>query len=224
MLTKERNQKMTYVYDLLLNFNDENRFVEFYEWKEEDILEHIRKIMLFRISPKQMEEITHYQIQVESDFLKKIQGTSISYRNKKDMEYAALFSDLNKVVALEFDREGKIMSKSSLLLDEEEDIMEECTDLEEIQLTYKKLEKYSGDSFLTRNESMKKRYLIKEVEDLYKTKNIDKLTYLYEEMYGKDDLSFEEKYKRLKTEIEKEYSEKYNNLYDIVRLSYINKN
>ena len=45
MLTKERNQKMTYVYDLLLNFNDENRFVEFYERsKEHRFLIGIKKI------------------------------------------------------------------------------------------------------------------------------------------------------------------------------------
>ena len=38
---------MIYVYDLLLNFQDVDRLVEFFEWSDDDLLEHIKKIPLF---------------------------------------------------------------------------------------------------------------------------------------------------------------------------------
>ena len=34
---------MNYIYDILLNFNDSENYFEFYEWKEDDIFEHIKK-------------------------------------------------------------------------------------------------------------------------------------------------------------------------------------
>ena len=45
---------MIYIYDLLLNFIDGDRLIEFYEWDSKDGLEHIKKIPLFKI-------IKHYK-------------------------------------------------------------------------------------------------------------------------------------------------------------------
>ena len=215
---------MTYTYDVLLNFTDDNRLIEFFEWQKEDILEHIKKIPLIRISSKQMEELSNYNIIVDKSFLEKIKGITTLYKKTKDLEYATLISDLNKVIALEFNSRGEIISKSSLLLDEEEEIIEECCDLREINISYKVKDKNMKDLFLTRSEIKKKRYLLKEIENLYKSKNIDKITYLYEEIYNqKDNLSLEEKYIKLKTDLEEKYCKAHNNLYDIVRLSHTKK-
>lgn len=214
---------MTYIYDVLLNFNDDNRILEFYEWKESDLLEHIKRILLFRISSKQMEELNDYKIKLDQEFLSKIKGTTISYKNKKDIKYGALFSDLNKVIALEFNKDGMVISRSGLLLDEEEDIMDECNSLQVEKINYEKLEKYKKENFLTRDELLKKRYLLKELNNLYEEKNKDKIIYLYEELFSKDNLSIEEKIARMKTEIEENYSVKHNELYEIIRLTYTQK-
>lgn len=214
---------MTYIYDVLLNFNDDERLLEFFEWNSSDVLEHYKKINLIRITRKQMEDILNYKIKVSEDFLHRIKNTSISYSKNSSSKYAILVSDLNKVIGLDFNNKGEIISKSSLLLDEEEDIIDECYDLYTENIPYEKIKKYKKELFLTREEEKKKKYLLKELEILYQDRNIDKLNYLYEELFSKDDLSFENKYLKIKESLEKEYSNKHSNLYDIVRLSYIKK-
>lgn len=214
---------MTYIYDVLLNFTDDDRLVEFYEWQEDDCIDHIKRILLMRVSSKQIEEIDNYKIRVSRDFLERIKNRTISYKKHSDLKYAFLVSDLNKVFALEFNSKGEVISKSSLLLDEAEDIMDECSDLAEEVISYQRLDKYDKDIFLTREEIKRKRYLLQEIKVLYEDKNRDKLNYLYDELYPKDTLSFDDKYLRIKKELENDYSSSHNALYDIVRLTYMKK-
>ena len=214
---------MNYIYDILLNFTDSDRLVEFYEWNESDCLEHIKKMPIYRISSKQMEEICNNKIVVEKELLNEIKGQTISYKNKKDIKYGLLISDLNKALALEFNSKGSIISKSSLLLDEEEDIIEESYSLEETILTYKIVEPYKIDYYLTREENFKRNYLLKELDYIDKNKDYDKFNYLYEELFGKDNLTYQEKLARLIENIKNNYNNKHNELYEIVRLTYIKK-
>lgn len=222
-LYMERKMKMTYIYDILLNFTDDENYFEFYEWKEDDSFEHIKRIPIIRISKEQMQEIMFNKIKVSQDFLELIKGNTISYKNKKDIKYGCLVCDLNKAIALEFNSKGLILSKSSLLLDEEEDVIDETSLLDEEKINYELIEKYHFDYFLTRDETFKKRYLLKEIEYLKKQKNYDKFNYLYEEIFPKDDLSFTERLTKLVTEIKENYNSKFNDLYEIVRLTYIKK-
>lgn len=214
---------MTYIYDVLLNFTDDERIIEFFEWEEEDYPEHIKRIPLVRVSTKVLDDLLSKKICVDKEFLNKIKGETSLYKKSKNLEYATLISDLNKIIGLEFNSCGEVISRSSLLLDEEEELLDECCDLNEEKIVYKVLKKYTQESFLTRQEIKKKRYLIKEMDNLYKENNIDKLTFLYEEIFKKDDLSFYDKYIRIKTELEDNYSSKHNKLYDIVRLTYTKK-
>lgn len=222
-LYMERKKMMTYIYDILLNFTDDENYFEFYEWKEDDSFEHIKRIPIIRISIEQMQEIMFNKIKVSQDFLELIKGNTISYKNKKDIKYGCLVCDLNKAIALEFNSKGLILSKSSLLLDEEEDVIDETSLLDEEKINYELIEKYHFDYFLTRDETFKKRYLLKEIEYLKKQKNYDKFNYLYEEIFPKDDLSFTERLTKLVTEIKENYNSKFNDLYEIVRLTYIKK-
>lgn len=214
---------MTYIYDVLLNFTDNSRTIEFFEWEENDILEHVKKIPLIRISSQALFELNNYNVKVDKSFLDRIKGLTSLYKKTKNLEYSVLISDLNRVIGLEFNNKGEIISRSSLLLDEEEEIIEESSDLKEETIAYTIKEKTNPDQFLTRSESKKKHYLLKEMKLIYEEQEIDKLTYLYEELYKKDDLSFKDKYLRIKTDLEQNYSSIHNTLYDIVRLTYMKK-
>lgn len=214
---------MTYIYDVILNFTDDSRIIEFFEWTTDDIIEHVKKIPLVRVSSKQLSELINNNIKIEKSFLERIKGSTTLYKKTKNLEYAVLISDLNKVIGLEFNNQGEIISRSSLLLDEEEEIIEECYDLKQEELSYILKDKNQKDFFLTRTEEKKKRYLLKEMENLYKEKNTEKLNYLYEELYKKDSSSFQDKYLKIKTDIEDNYSNIHNTLYEIVRLTYIKK-
>ena len=214
---------MTYIYDVLLNFTDDERIIEFFEWDDKDYFEHIKRIPLIRVSTQTLTDFINKKVKVDSGLLNKIKGEPSLYKKSKNLEYATLISDLNRVIALEFNNQGEVISKSSLLLDEEEDLLEETSELKEENISYKILNKYSKEPFLTRQEIKRKRYLLKEMDNLYEENNIDKLTFLYEELFKKDELSFYDKYMRIKTDISENYSKKHNKLYDIVRLTYVKK-
>ena len=214
---------MTYIYDVLLNFSDTERIVEFFEWNNNDSIDHIKRIPLIRISSNAFNELINNNIVVEKEFLDKIQDSTWMYKKTKNLEYAVLITDLNKVIAFEFNKEGKIIAKSGLLLDEEEEIIEESYDLKEENLNYKIESKINNNIFLTREEQKKQKYLLLELDNIVKENNKNKLNFLYREIFLKDKLTFEEKYLKLKEDIEKNYTSKYNNLYEIVRLTYIKK-
>lgn len=214
---------MTYIYDVLLNFIMEDRIIEFFEWEDSDTFEHIKRIPIYKVSTKKLNEILNNNIKIDKVILNDIKDKTLMYRKTKNLQYALLLSDTNRVIGLEFNHKGEVISRSGLLLDEEEEIIEESYDLKEIDLKYIIQSKLKKNHFLTRNEQMKRNYLLKEIENLYKEKNHDKLTYLYEEIYKQDDLSIDKKYSKLKIDLEDNYSNKHNQLYDIVRLTYTKK-
>ena len=143
-------------------------------------------------------------------------------KNKK-IEHACLLTDSNKVIAIEINKNGEVISKSSLLLDEEEEIIEESNETKEETINYTIKNKVICNSYLTRKELFRQRYLLKEIDYLYKEKKYEKLSFLYEEIFSKDKLSIKEKYLKLKNDIKTNYSNLHNDLFEIVRLTYIKK-
>lgn len=211
---------MIYIYDILLNFTDSNRILEFYEWDNSDFIDHIKRIPLYRISTEKIDCIIHNKIKVDSKFLENIKNRTLLYKNKKSIDYACLFSDGNKVVAVEFNKDGSDICKSFLMLDEEEEVIDETIELDCYDLSLEILSENKIDYFLTRKELFKQNYLILEIKNLYKSKSIDKFNYLYNEVFGDDTLSIQDKYHKFIGDISHNYNYKYNSLYDIVRLSY----
>ena len=41
---------MTYIYDILLNFN--NNLIEHFEWEEKDKIKYVKKVILFKVPNK----------------------------------------------------------------------------------------------------------------------------------------------------------------------------
>ena len=214
---------MIYIYDLLLNFQDVNRLVEFFEWSDQDILEHVKKIPLFRIKSIDMDNICFGNIKIDSSILEKIKKKTLLYKKKKTITYATLFCDLNRVIAVEFSNKGEIIAKSCLLLDEEMEVLDNCKDLEEEVLNYKVTNKKEEISFLTRKEEFQQRYLLQEIKTLVDRKDEDKLIYLYEEIFGKDNISILNKYNRLIEKLKNHFDNNCKKLYEVVRLSHSKK-
>lgn len=214
---------MIYVYDLLLNFQDVDRLVEFFEWSDDDLLEHIKKIPLFRINSIDMDNICYGTVKFDSTFLEKIKFKTLLYKKKKTITYAALFCDLNRTVAVEISKQGEVIAKSCLLLDEEGDVIDSSQDLDIFDISYKVLKKEEDVSFLTRSEEFQQKYLYQEFKSLFEKKDVDKLTYLYEEVFGHDDSLFDYKYERLLDGLSHSFDRRYQNLYEVVRLSYSKK-
>ena len=211
---------MNYIYDVVLNFQDE--LIEFYEWSSEDTIDHIKRIPIFRVTSQNLNDLVNKNIKINNDFIQKIKNKTKCYRKTNDLKYSALFTDLNRVVGIEFTKEGNNICRSALLLDEEETIILECR-FDLVEKLYYQVNSKVNINFLTRQENKKRNYILKELEKVYETNNIDKLNYLYKEFFNDISLSFESKYLKLHKLIKDNYESKYNILYDIFKLSYSNK-
>ncbi len=209
---------MKYIYDILLNFQDSSRFVDFFEWDEEDTLEQVKRIPLFRVCFQDMNQFIFSNIKVEESFLNNILKKSIYYDKNKKFT-ACLFCDLRRVVAIEFAGDGSVLAKSSLLLDEEKDVIHCCKRLKVCRVPYQVLSKGAG-SFLTRKEEHCKNYLYHEILSLYQNKDEIKFNYLYEEVFGTDNLSFSDRYQKMMDQLNFSFDKKFLRLYSIVMLSY----
>lgn len=212
---------MINVYDIVLNLLDGKRVYESFEWEKIDNVEHIKKIPLIRVDTETLIDIYNNNVVVEAQLLKDIYLKTEVYNNDyhQVVEYACLLSDNMKVVAVEFDSYGNTLYKSNLLLDEEEEILALSNEIKIRSLKYQIKESQNEDIYLTRNEMIRKKYLLTELKKCFTNKNYEKLNYLYEELYNEDDKLIEEKYNKLIYEINNNYSSNHNKIYNILRLS-----
>ena len=216
---------MIYTYDILLNWTKEERLKEFYEWNLEDDLEHIKKMPIIRIRESLLKDLLTSKVKIDKTFLSKIKYKSESYfHNEIDViDYAVIVTTEKKALALELDNEGNVMYKSSLLIDEEEEVLEIGEDLVVMDIPYEVITKNKKVSYLTRKEEEEKKFLIKEIKKIKQNKERSKLNYLYKEFFVDNVESFNDKLTLLEKEISKDYNSFHHNLYNLLKLSTIKK-
>ena len=213
---------MTYVYDLILNFN--NDLLDFYEWDKNDDIYHIKRISMIKIKSQVYNEIIDNEVCFSKDILNEIFNKCEYFDQKKikNLPYALLVTDSYRVMALLLNCEGKVIKYSNLLLDEEEDTLELSIRIPQIKLEYN-IVKEKEKNNLTRMENDILKYIRKELNNCYKKKDYSKLEYLYYEYFNKKTNDINEIYKRLLQELDSEITNKHYNLYDLIKLSYSNK-
>ena len=216
---------MIYTYDILLNWTKEERLKEFYEWTLEDDLEHIKKMPIIRIRESLLKDLLTSKIKIDKTFLSKIKYKTESYfHNEIDViDYAVIVTTEKKSLALELDNEGNVMYKSSLLIDEEEEVLEIGEELVIMDIPYEVITKNKKVSYLTRKEEEEKKFLIKEIKKIKQNKEESKLNYLYKEFFVDNVESFNDKLTILEKEISKDYNSFHHNLYNLLKLSTIKK-
>lgn len=171
---------MNIVCDLFLNFQD--IAFEFFEWQKQDEIEHIKKIPLYRVEMEVIQDIMSKKIKVSTDFLEEIYNITEKYDLNK-LEYVCCFSDGQMSVAVEFQKDGTLIYKSRMLLEDEEEICKYAKTKEEIVLDYKVLNEEVELSFFTRRERKVKNFLEREILKTYKQKEYSKMKYLYLEYF-----------------------------------------
>ena len=216
---------MIYTYDILLNWTKDERLKEFYEWTLEDDLEHIKKMPIIRIRESLLKDLLTSKIKIDKTFLSKIKYKTESYfHNEIDViDYAVIVTTEKKSLALELDNEGNVMYKSSLLIDEEEEVLEIGEELVIMDIPYEVITKNKKVSYLTRKEEEEKKFLIKEIKKIKQNKEESKLNYLYKEFFVDNVESFNDKLTILEKEISKDYNSFHHNLYNLLKLSTIKK-
>ena len=194
---------MIYIYDILLNLRQMDEGLEFYEWKEDDLIEHIKKVPLFKVSKTLIEDLFTNKLQLDITILPKIRNKTICYFNgeTKQIPYLVLLSDGRKCFAIELDNKGNTLYKSSLLLDEEEEVLEMTEELVELPIGYKKTKIKNNKDQLTRFEKDNQKFLLRELEKIKDNK--EEINYLYEEYFDNNLTSIDDKFNTLKDNIYK---------------------
>ena len=212
---------MIYIYDILLNLRQMDEGLEFYEWKEDDLIEHIKKVPLFKVSKSLIEDLFTNKLQLDITILPKIRNKAICYFNgeTKQIPYLVLLSDGRKCFAIELDNKGNTLYKSSLLLDEEEEVLEMTEELVELPIGYKKTKIKNSKDQLTRFEKDNQKFLLRELEKIKDNK--EEINYLYEEYFDNNLTSIEDKFNTLKDNV---YIGSSNYIKELKSFFLINKN
>ena len=210
---------MIYVYDILINFIDSKRVYEIFEWNKDDEIEHIKRIPLFLLDYSFIDSLIKYEVSIADDFLNYIKDKTLLYTGGK-IKYATLFTEGSRVYAFEFNEDGEVEYFSSLLLDEEEEVLELSLQLDMFKINYKVNNKDKKVIYLTRNDEKNRNYIIKDLKHTYKNRNYSKLKYLYSECFEEDKTTNKEKFERLISSLDKIDSPVRNKLNYILKLSY----
>lgn len=212
---------MIYIYDILLNLRQMDEGLEFYEWKEDDLIEHIKKVPLFKVSKTLIEDLFTNKLQLDITILPKIRNKAICYFNgeTKQIPYLVLLSDGRKCFAIELDNKGNTLYKSSLLLDEEEEVLEMTEELVEMPIGYKKTKIKNNKDQLTRFEKDNQKFLLRELEKIKDNK--EEINYLYEEYFDNNLTSIDDKFNTLKDNV---YIGSSNYIKELKSFFLINKN
>ena len=207
---------MNYIYDIVLNFFNLDEVYEFYEWDKNDRYDYIEKIPIYKINSIQLDEMDNNIIKVSKEFLNSIYNKTCLELDRID--YSILITDSFRVIGLKFNKDGYLIKKSYLLLDEEDVVIEEVNDLDLDILDYVIISKLDNNRFLTRRERGIQKYLLDEINRLYNNRDYDEIDYLYSELFY-DKCSVKDKYKMLINGIKNNYDNRYNSLYKIIELA-----
>ena len=182
---------MNYIFDIYINFNKE--LYDFYEWNDDDKIEFFVKIPIFRIEEEIINNFIYHCIKVDNNFLRKIYNKSQKYSNKTvvNNEYSCILSSNNKCIAISFNDEGYINSRSYLSLEEESEILEFSKFLKYSIINYKIIKKNSfKNNYLTRKENSNIKILNNYLNELIGNKNYEELEYIYYEIYDKKEENY----------------------------------
>ena len=171
---------MTYIYDIVVNFVDGDRLIEFFEWDRRDIVEHIRKIPLIRVNDDCFFDFISNRVVVSLEFLNLIKGKA-SFFSENRSDYVALISNGKKAYAFEFGNDGSILCRSSLLIDEEDEILSIAKRLDVTSICYNVVGFCEYIYKFTRKEEKNKILVFKEIESAYRQRDKEKLSYMYYE-------------------------------------------
>ena len=193
----------------------------FYEWNEQDAIEHIRKIPVFLVSSNTLSVFMNYKVQVTKDFLTLMENKTEIYdkRKKEILKYACLLTDGRKTLGVEFNNDGYVMYRSFLLLDEEEETLCLARKLKETSFEYKKCGSFRTKVEMTRKEEEMTHFLKYELRSIYQKKDLKKLRFLYEEYFNEKEDDFQKMYKNLKENLERRPSSKEEKLYHLMNLA-----
>lgn len=211
---------MIYIYDIIVNLNDD--LLNFYDWEDSDILNHIKKTLLVKVNNIIYKLLIKKSLIVDESFLELIKNKTEIYNNKKleILKYGCIFTNGNDALMVTFSNKGKILERSKFIVDEELEILEISNNIIEKDIKYKEIFSNYKLNLLRRNEKKILNLILKELKNL-KNDN-EKLKYLYYEWFDKKDDNGN-MYEELIRSINSSFSDKHKEFLKILNLITIEK-
>jgi len=210
---------MIYVYDVLVNLNEE--MYDFYDWDESDDYVHVRRVPLFKVSFNQYSDLVNRKIKVSEDFLINIKDKTqvFSSRNIEIIPYSAIFSDGKMAVMVEFNDKGCSLRKSKFLINEEMEILNITNSMKESVVDYNIVNSRANRNNMIRSERNVINVIVKELENLKDDK--ERIDYLYYEWFDSNEGNL--KYEKLLKDLKKSFTSKHLEFLDLLNLLTIQK-
>ena len=202
---------MNYIYDIVLNFNKD--YFCFYEWNKKDNIINIKKIPFFVVDNNTFNMMKYDKVVVDSSFIELIKEKTYTY-SKNKIGSACLISNCKEVIGVLFDNKGNLVKRSSLLIDEEEEVLDEIVNDDIYNINIVSSKKIKRED-INRIEREKKLFLNNYIK---RENNIINLKYLYYDYFEKeeDDISLIKK--KLLDNVNSKWSDKLNSFYETVKI------
>lgn len=203
---------MNFIYDIVLNFNKD--YYNFFEWNKKDNIINIKKIPLFIVNNDTFNVMKYDNITVSKSFIDTIKDKTYTYSRQK-IGPACLLCNGKEVIGILFSDAGVLLKRSSLLLDEEEEVIDEIYSEEIYNIDIVKIKKNKIDNNINRSQKEKKDYLIRYIN---KETNDINLKYLYYDYFEKDEDDIAAIKNGLADEIMNNWNKKFNSFYETVKI------
>lgn len=210
---------MIYVYDVLVNLNEE--LYDFYDWEDTDNFLHVRRVPIFKIEEKAFFDMTAKKVKINNEFLTNIKDKTQIFggRNIEIIKSACIFSDGKNAIMLEFNDKGEVKKKSKFLINEEIEIIDVTTSMKTSKIDYETTSNKINRNTMIRSEKKTLKKIIEELENL--KEDSKKIDYLYYEWFETEEGN--NKYEKLLKAIKNKFTNKHEELLELLNLLTIKK-
>ena len=143
-------------------------------------------------------------------------------KNISIIGYACLLTDGIRTIGLKINKAGRINGKSTMIFDEEEETIEMAQMLGLTDLKYRVI-KIKDNTYEPRYQFEYRSFIKNELTKAYMAHEQDKLKYLYYEIFNKYCNNMDNIFNVIMNTIKEPWSKMHENIYDIMKLSYIKK-
>lgn len=172
---------------------DDEELLEPYEWDEEDDLEILDDLPIIHVDEKTLYDLIYCTLQLkDTRFI--------------EQQHTFLLSDGKYALAIEFDEEGRLIYRGTLLYEQRQQVNTWARSLPIVSLDYEIFDYGCMKEYgLTRLERLKKQLVEECIDHLYECDH-PQLMKLYQEYFDKKEEDIDKAYHRLKDKIESGYS------------------
>lgn len=205
---------MVYVYDTLVNFNEE--LYDFYDWDDLDDYIHIRRVPLYKVSENDYLEFVSKKVRLNEEEMTKINDKTQVFSNRgiDTIKYALVVTDGSGAVILEFNDKGYSIKKSKFIINEELEILELAKSVKEEKINYSVVSNKINRNKMIRSEKKILKDIINELDIIKDDK--EKIDYLYFEWF--DTNEGDNKYSKLVNALKSNFTNKHLEMLELLNI------